>query len=65
MHNQTPTCCPYCQCTEVLQSKEVGLIEIGASEFDQIEEDIPVDIWTCSECQRRFFVTGIEEDDPK
>jgi hypothetical protein len=49
----------------VSQSKEVGLIEIGASEFDQIEEDIPVDIWTCSECQRRFFVTGTEEDDPK
>jgi len=49
----------------VSQSKEVGLIEIGASEFDQNEEEIPVDIWTCSECQRRFFVTGTEDDDLK
>jgi len=49
----------------VSQSKEVGLIEIGASEFDQNEEEIPVDIWICSECQRHFFVTGADEDDPK
>jgi len=65
MQNQTPTCCPYCQCTGVSQSKEVGLIEIGASEFDQNEEEIPVDIWTCSECQRRFFVTDTKDDDLK
>lgn len=44
-------------------SKDVELIEIGASDFEQSWEEMPIDIWTCSECQRRFFVMGSHEDE--
>jgi hypothetical protein len=39
------------------------LIEIDASDSEQSWEEMPIDIWTCSECQRRFFVMGSHEDE--
>jgi ribosomal protein L37AE/L43A len=58
---QTPVCCPYCTCKTVSRVKETGMIEIGPLGFDQ-EESMPVDIWTCGKCQRRFIVL---DDNPK
>ena len=55
MKKQEPVCCPYCTCDDVGKVKDKGLIEIGPLEFDQ-DEDSPMDIWMCSECNRRFII---------
>ncbi len=63
MYKPDPICCPYCQCTDITHSKDIELIEIGEPDFEQSWEEMPIDIWTCSECQRRFFVMGSHEDE--
>ena len=62
MVEQTPECCPYCKCTDIYKTKKKGLIEIGPVDFDE-EEEFPVDIWICPECQRRFVVLDSIEDE--
>lgn len=62
MKKQTPESCPYCKGEEVAKAKNKGLIEISPLEFEE-EEEYPMDIWTCSECQRRFVVLDHIEDE--
>ena len=62
MDKETPTCCPYCSCTNISKTKDKGMIEIGPLEFSQ-DEEYPVDIWVCSECRRRFVILDDSEDE--
>ena len=55
MKKQEPIRCPYCTCDDVCRAKDKNLIEIGPLEFDQ-DEDSPMDIWMCAECNRRFII---------
>ena len=55
MEKQIPECCPYCTCEQVSKIKDKGLMEIGALDISE-EEDYPLDVWICSECQRRFII---------
>ena len=60
MTEATPRCCPYCSCPAVSKTKEEGLMEIGGMELDE-DEDLPVDIWVCDQCNRRFVILDEEE----
>lgn len=62
MKENVSECCPYCGCGNVIKTENSGLIEIGPFEMEEQEESIPVDIWICPECQRRFVMLDTDEN---
>ena len=65
MIRQKSECCPQCGCEDVSKTKNRGLIEIGPLTFEDQEESIPVDIWACSKCQRRFVMLDTDDEQDK
>ncbi|MBC8463796.1 MAG: hypothetical protein H8D61_02340 [Deltaproteobacteria bacterium] len=63
MKDEVSECCPYCGCGKVVKTENRGLIEIQPFEIEEQEESIPVDIWICPECQRRFVMLDPEDDE--
>ncbi len=63
MTDKLTECCPYCGCGEVVKTEHRGLIEIQPFEIEEQEESIPVDIWICPECQRRFVMLDSGDGD--